>query len=75
MRHPNIAAVIGCVVTRSYDPLLVMEFYPRGTLYDLLHNKSILIEPEQLVRIIRGVVAGMVFLHSQPKPVVHGDLK
>jgi serine/threonine protein kinase len=44
-----------------------------GSLYDLLHNETVVIESELLVPILRDISQGMRFLHSSD--IIHGDLK
>jgi guanylate cyclase, other len=46
-----------------------------GSLYDLLHNETIVIEGELLLPILRDVSQGVRFLHSANPQVIHGDLK
>jgi len=75
LRHPCITTVMGAVIDRGEEPMLVMEFMQLGSLYDLLHNESMLIEGEIVLPILRDVVQGLRFLHSYEPPVIHGDLK
>ena len=46
-----------------------------GSLYDLLHNETMVIEGEILLPILRDVSQGVRFLHSADPQVIHGDLK
>ena len=46
-----------------------------GSLYDLLHNETMVIEGELLLPILRDISQGMRFLHSADPQVIHGDLK
>ena len=66
---------MGAVIDRGEEPMLVMEFMQLGSLYDLLHNDSMLIEGEVVLPILKDVVQGLRFLHSYEPPVIHGDLK
>ena len=75
LRHPCITTVMGAVIDRGEEPMLVMEFMQLGSLYDLLHNESMLIEGEVILPILRDIVQGLRFLHSHEPPVIHGDLK
>jgi hypothetical protein len=75
LRHPCITTVMGAVIDRGEEPMLVMEFMQLGSLYDLLHNDSMLIEGEVVLPILRDVAQGLRFLHSYDPPVIHGDLK
>ena len=46
-----------------------------GSLYDLLHNETMVIEGELLLPILRDISQGMRFLHSADPQVIHSDLK
>jgi serine/threonine protein kinase len=46
-----------------------------GSLYDLLHNETMVIEGELLLPILRDISQGVRFLHAAVPQVIHGDLK
>ena len=45
------------------------------SLYDLLHNETMVIDGELVLPILRDVSQGVRFLHSANPQVIHGDLK
>ena len=55
--------------------MLVMEYMDHGSLYDLLHNDTVLIEGELILPILRDIAQGVRFLHAASPRVIHGDLK
>eukprot|EP00977_Amphora_coffeiformis_P006243 scaffold1341_cov178-Amphora_coffeaeformis.AAC.20 len=75
LRHPCITTVMGAVVTRNSDPMLVLEYMELGSLYDVIHNGSIVLEGGIVFPIIRDIISGLQYLHSATPPVVHSDLK
>jgi serine/threonine protein kinase len=75
LRHPNITTVLGAVLERGTDPILVMEYMGRGSLYDLLHNETVVLDSDIVLPIISDVVSGLSFLHAASPPVLHNDLK
>ena len=75
LRHPNITTVLGAVLQRDADPILVMELMERGSLYDLLHNDTLPLDADIVLPIMSDVVNGMAFLHAASPPVLHNDLK
>lgn len=75
LRHPNIVTVMGAVIDNVHEPMLVMEYMQNGSLYDLLHNKTVEFGGEVILPILRDIASGMRFLHSANPPVIHCDLK
>jgi len=75
LRHPCITTVMGAVISKKEEPMLIMEYMDHGSLYDLLHNETMFIEGEFLLPILRDIAQGIRFLHSATPKVIHGDLK
>eukprot|EP00698_Gefionella_okellyi_P005534 TRINITY_DN15046_c0_g1_i1.p1 TRINITY_DN15046_c0_g1~~TRINITY_DN15046_c0_g1_i1.p1 ORF type:complete len:568 (+),score=109.89 TRINITY_DN15046_c0_g1_i1:114-1817(+) len=72
--HPNVVLLMGVV----FEPPtlgIVMEYLPRGSLYDLLHRQKQRPSLELATRMALDVARGMAFLHSAQPPIVHRDLK
>lgn len=74
LRHPCITTVMGAVVSRFEEPMLVMEYMSYGSLYDVLRDPSIGFEID-VMSILQDVAQGLRFLHSSNPQVIHGDLK
>mmetsp|Transcript_28762 Transcript_28762/g.81107 ORF Transcript_28762/g.81107 Transcript_28762/m.81107 type:complete len:526 (+) Transcript_28762:3905-5482(+) len=74
LRHPNITTVMGAVLD-SKDPLLVMEYMDHGSLYDVIHNDTLLLEGDHIHAILNDISLGVRFLHAATPNVIHGDLK
>jgi serine/threonine protein kinase len=75
LRHPCITTVLGAVLERGSEPLLVMEHMERGSLYDLLHNDTVALDADMVLPIVMDVVSGLAFLHAAQPPILHNDLK
>eukprot|EP00934_Nitzschia_sp_Nitz4_P006661 Nitzschia sp. Nitz4//scaffold85_size83877//9444//12857//NITZ4_005217-RA/size83877-processed-gene-0.133-mRNA-1//-1//CDS//3329559101//6651//frame0 len=75
LRHPCITTVMGAVLNLQDEPMLVMEYMEHGSLHDLLHNDTMVLDEDIVVPIIQDVSQGIRFLHSALPPIVHGDLK
>ncbi|RWW10033.1 hypothetical protein GW17_00026441 [Ensete ventricosum] len=80
IRHPNLVRMLGfCVAGR--DRVLIYEYLENGSLDQWLHEPDADGRPRRLpwparVRIIRGVAAGLAFLHDGCRPaVIHRDIK
>jgi guanylate cyclase, other len=75
LRHPCITTVMGAVLETGEEPLLVMELMDHGSLFDLLHNDSMVIEGDIVLPILRDIAQGLRFLHAATPEIIHGDLK
>eukprot|EP00980_Cylindrotheca_fusiformis_P006884 scaffold1442_cov128-Cylindrotheca_fusiformis.AAC.5 len=75
IRHSCIATIMGAVLERGSEPMLVMEYMDHGSLYDMLHNETMHIERNLLLHILQDVSQGMRFLHSSIPQVIHCDIK
>ena len=74
LRAPNILQFLGS----AFDPpnvIIVMEFMPRGSLHDILHNRNISIEWPRVLDMMADTAKGMTYLHRCRPPVIHRDLK
>ena len=72
LRHPCICTVMGAVIGKSAEPMLVMEYMDHGSLNDLLKNDTIVIDGEVILPILRDISQGLRFLHSANPQVIHG---
>ncbi|XP_037446060.1 wall-associated receptor kinase 5-like [Triticum dicoccoides] len=77
INHKNIVKLLGCCLEVEV-PMLVYEFIPKGTLFDLIHGKNS--KPHlpfsSLLRIVNEAAEGLAFLHSYANPpILHGDVK
>ena len=75
LRHPNVALCYGMVL-QSDAVALVMAYYPRGTLLQLLQDDGRDVKWQDKVIMALDAAEGMAYLHNRPyEPIVHGDLK
>ena len=73
LRHPCVTTVMGAVAIG--EPMLVMEMMENGSLYDLLHNETLILDGDIILPILKDVAQGLRFLHAATPQVIHGDLK
>lgn len=74
LRHPNITMIMGGVIKKTQEPMLVLEYMERGSLYDLVRSDTKL-DGELLKSILQDITTGVRFLHNAKPQVIHGDLK
>ncbi|VDM17918.1 unnamed protein product [Hydatigera taeniaeformis] len=73
LRHENINVFVGCCVTP--DTLnLVYDYCQRGSLQDVINNKSITFDWDFKLSLMTDLVRGMEYLHSTSLKA-HGRLK
>ncbi|XP_065186327.1 uncharacterized protein LOC135817129 [Sycon ciliatum] len=76
LRHPNIVMFLGAGRDkRSGCPFLVMEYLRRGSLYDVIHGESKVIEHIDRLRFSLDAARGIKYLHSTSPPRIHRDIK
>ncbi|KAI5060799.1 hypothetical protein GOP47_0025219 [Adiantum capillus-veneris] len=76
LRHRNLVQLLGWSRRRG-ELLLVYEYMPNGSLDKLLFGKPCkLLRWEQRMKIVRGIAAGMLYLHEGwEQQILHRDIK
>ncbi|PNT74643.1 hypothetical protein BRADI_1g19290v3 [Brachypodium distachyon] len=75
MRHKNIVRLLSCCLEVDV-PILVYEFVPRGSLYEVLFRGGDSIPVNTRLRIAVGTAEGLAYMHSAGQSTIrHGDVK
>ncbi|KAL5558543.1 hypothetical protein UlMin_034754 [Ulmus minor] len=75
VHHPRLVNLIGFCTDSKERKLIVVEYMPNGSLYDILHLSS---RPPGWTRRVRfglQVAKAVQALHSANPPVIHRDIK
>jgi hypothetical protein len=75
IRHPNVVLFIGAGRTAAESPFLVTEFMARGSLRDVLDNRSVILTLSRKLQFAIGAATGLNFLHTLKPPRIHRDVK
>jgi serine/threonine protein kinase len=72
LRHPNVLQVLGVCTD---PPCIIMEYMPRGSLHQLIHNPSTSLDWPIVRKLAIEICRGMAYLHNCNPPLIHRDLK
>ncbi|GJN25838.1 hypothetical protein PR202_gb13721 [Eleusine coracana subsp. coracana] len=77
INHKNVVRIYGCCLEVEV-PMLVYEFIPNGTLYQLIHGRphGSRISFTTRLKIAHETAEALAYLHSWASPpIIHGDVK
>lgn len=73
--HPRLVNLIGFAVDPNQSKLVVAEYMPNGSLYDLLHGCGKRPGWVKRSRFAVQIALAVQFLHSSNPPIIHRDIK
>jgi len=75
LRHPNIVLYMGVSIDYQQQSCLYMitEFVSKGSLFDLLHQRKVVLDDSRIIKITQQIAVALLYLHS--RQLYHCDLK
>ncbi|KAH6822098.1 hypothetical protein C2S53_000648 [Perilla frutescens var. hirtella] len=75
INHINVVKLLGCCLETD-APLLVYEFVPNGTLFNLIHDPDNSPSWSMRLKIAADIAGAIAYLHSASSiPIYHRDIK
>jgi serine/threonine protein kinase len=71
--YQYLVRYFGCCIQQE-KMYIVMEYCDKS-LYHLIHDPNIKLSVKQKLKILYQCAAGLYYLHSQEKPIIHRDIK
>jgi len=72
--HENIVKVTD-ILEENGEYYIVMEYIEGRTLSEIIRKETGPIRRERAINLFRQMLEGVAYIHSQPKPLIHRDLK
>lgn len=73
--HNRVVNILGYSVDPNKHKLIVVEYMPNGSLFDLLHSATGSPGWSKRIRFALQIAKAVDFLHSSNPPVIHRDIK
>ena len=73
LRHPNIVLYMGVTIDSSNYYYMITEFVNKGSLFELLHQKKVILDDERITKLAKQIAMALQYLHR--KKILHCDLK
>jgi aurora kinase len=75
VHHPNVVKLFGHFEDNNFC-YFIMEYIPGGNIYNLVPKDGIrTTSTQQIVAIMKDVIAATYFLHHMVPPIIHRDIK
>lgn len=75
IHNPRLVNLLGFSLDSKQNKLIVVEFMPNGSLYDLLHSKLKPPNWQKRIRFAVQIAKAIQALHSSNPPIIHRDIK
>ncbi|CRG97101.1 serine/threonine protein kinase, putative [Plasmodium gallinaceum] len=76
--HKNIVQYYGSTVVSENNykiVIMLMEYCERGNLLNIFEKNKDKLREHHIVKIMKDIITGLCFLHTQEIPIIHRDIK
>ncbi|SBS88959.1 serine/threonine protein kinase, putative [Plasmodium ovale] len=76
--HKNIVQYYGSTIISEHNykiVIMLMEFCEKGNLLHIFEKNKDKIKENHIIKILRDIITGLHFLHTQEIPIIHRDIK
>ena len=73
LRHPNVVLYMGVSLDHQSYFYMITEFVNKGSLFDLLHQRKLVLDDAKIVKVAKQIAMALLYLHK--RQLFHCDLK
>ena len=65
LRHPNVVLYMGVSLDHQSYFYMITEFVNKGSLFDLLHQRKLVLDDAKIVKVAKQIAMALLYLHKR----------